>query len=80
MTTLSVQSVQRRFGGLTAVADVSLEARSGEILGIIGQNGAGKTTLFNTIAGTLLPSSGRILIDDHDITHLPAWRRSHCSC
>jgi branched-chain amino acid transport system ATP-binding protein len=75
-STLSVRAVQRRFGGLVAVADVSLMARPGEILGIIGQNGAGKTTLFNTIAGTLLPSSGQILIDEEDVTFLPAWRRS----
>lgn len=76
MTVLHVRNVHKRFGGLHAINDVSLSAVSGEILGIIGQNGAGKTTLFNTIAGTLSPSDGRILIDDEDVTALPDWQRS----
>lgn len=76
MTTLAVQNVHKYFGGLRAIDGVSLSVASGEILGIIGQNGAGKTTLFNTIAGTVLPSSGRITIDGDDVTNLPAWRRS----
>ena len=57
---LSVEHVTRRFGGLVAVSDVSLEVHPKEIVGIIGPNGAGKTTLFGCVVGLLHPSSGRI--------------------
>ena len=69
---LSIQHVTRRFGGLTAVNDVSLEVGRGEIVGLIGPNGAGKSTLFGLIAGALPPSSGTILFDGHDVTRLGA--------
>lgn len=72
---LQVQNVSRRFGGLVAVGDVTLEVGRGEILGLIGPNGAGKSTLFGLIAGALPPSSGRILFDGHDVTGLPAPER-----
>jgi ABC-type branched-subunit amino acid transport system ATPase component/ABC-type branched-subunit amino acid transport system permease subunit len=57
---LEVMQAQRRFGGLMAVADVDLYARTGEILGLVGPNGAGKTTLFNLISGVDAPSAGEI--------------------
>jgi branched-chain amino acid transport system ATP-binding protein len=57
---LEVQSVSVRFGGLTALDDVSFEARSGEVVGVIGPNGAGKTTLFNCICGFVAPDGGHI--------------------
>jgi len=69
---LSLAGVTKRFGGLTAVRDVSLEVRPGDLLGIIGPNGAGKTTLFNVIAGYFRPEEGRIVFDGRDITGLPA--------
>ena len=69
---LQVQTVSRRFGGLLAVADVSLEVGRGEIVGLIGPNGAGKSTLFNLIAGAIEPSAGRILFEGEDVTALPA--------
>jgi branched-chain amino acid transport system ATP-binding protein len=62
--------VRRSFGGLHVLDDVSFEAFSGEMLCLIGPNGAGKTTLFNIIAGSLLPSAGRICFDGRDITAL----------
>jgi branched-chain amino acid transport system permease protein len=65
---LTVTGAMRRFGGLVAVNDVSLELRAGEILGLIGPNGAGKTTMFNLITGTLSPDRGRITFLGDDIT------------
>jgi branched-chain amino acid transport system ATP-binding protein len=67
---LELESVTKRFGGLTAVKDVSLRAAPGEILGIIGPNGAGKTTLFNVISGFYAPDGGRVRLDGRDISGL----------
>ena len=64
---LSVKNLSKRFGGLQAVADVSLDVTSGEICSVIGPNGAGKTTLFNMISGVLRPSGGSILFDSNDL-------------
>jgi branched-chain amino acid transport system ATP-binding protein len=69
---LTLESVTKRFGGLTAVRAVSLEVRRGDLLGIIGPNGAGKTTLFNIIAGYYRPEEGRIVFEGRDVTGLPA--------
>jgi len=69
---LTLESVTKRFGGLTAVRAVSLEVRAGDLLGIIGPNGAGKTTLFNVISGYFRPEEGRVRFDGHDVTGLPA--------
>ena len=69
---LTLESVTKRFGGLTAVRGVSLEVRRGDLLGIIGPNGAGKTTLFNVIAGYYRPEEGRIVFEGRDVTGLPA--------
>ena len=65
---MTIQGLTRFFGGLAAVMDLSLEVQSGEILSLIGPNGAGKTTVFNLITGTLLPTRGRVLFQDHEIT------------
>lgn len=65
---LELKGVSKRFGGLQALGDVSLEVRAGEILGLIGPNGAGKTTLFNLINGVFAPSSGRIVFRGVDLT------------
>jgi len=59
-----------RFGGLTAVADFSLELKAGELVGLIGPNGAGKTTVFNLISGSLKPTGGRIFFQGEEITGL----------
>ncbi|MFM7261128.1 MAG: ABC transporter ATP-binding protein [bacterium] len=63
---ISVESVTMRFGGLTAVKDVSVEVPSGKITAVIGPNGAGKTTLFNAITGVYEPTSGRVLVSGRD--------------
>ena len=64
----STASLTRRFGGLVAVSDLSIEIRKGEILGLIGPNGAGKSTTFNLISGFYKPSSGRLFFDGEDVT------------
>ena len=60
LTVMSASHLQRRFGGLVAVDDVSFDVKSGEILGILGPNGAGKSTLFNLISGGLTRSKGEL--------------------
>ncbi|KWW96722.1 hypothetical protein TR75_12830 [Hydrogenibacillus schlegelii] len=65
---LKVERLTKRFGGLTAVRDVSFEVRDQEILGIIGPNGAGKTTLFHLISGFERPDAGRVFLEGQDIT------------
>jgi branched-chain amino acid transport system ATP-binding protein len=69
---LELDAVTKRFGGLTAVSEVSLRATPGEIVGIIGPNGAGKTTLFNVISGFFAPDEGRVLLDGRDVSRVPA--------
>jgi len=68
MRVLEVQSVTKRFGGLVAVNQVSLEVNEGEIFSVIGPNGAGKTTFFNLLTGIYAPDEGRILFLGQDIT------------
>ena len=65
---LETIDVVKRFGGITAVDNVSLQLRDGHILGLIGQNGAGKTTLFDCISGFLPTDGGRVLLHGYDIT------------
>jgi branched-chain amino acid transport system ATP-binding protein len=60
---LTAKNVVRRFGGVTAVNDVSFDVRHGEILGLIGPNGAGKTTMFDLLAGSIQPTSGEIVLN-----------------
>ena len=76
MTALEVDKLSHSFGGLTALADVSLAVAPGERRAIIGPNGAGKTTLFNIITGILRPSAGRIRLFGQDVTRLPTHRRA----
>ena len=71
---LSVKYLTKRFSGLTAVQDLSFEVAQGQILAIIGPNGAGKSTAFNLITGTLPPTSGKVFIDDQDITAMKPYR------
>ncbi|MBC5782569.1 ABC transporter ATP-binding protein [Ramlibacter sp. USB13] len=65
---LAAREVTVRFGGLTAVDQVSATLQSGELVGIIGPNGAGKTTFFNAISGVLAPTSGRLIVAGDDLT------------
>lgn len=63
---IDIQNVSKRYGSVQALNGVSLHARRGSIVGLLGQNGAGKTTLLNILTGYLAPTSGRVLIDGHD--------------
>lgn len=72
---LSVQRVTKRFGGVRAVDDVSLDVGPGEAVGVIGPNGSGKTTLINLVTGFVRPDSGRILYRGRDVTGLPVEAR-----
>ena len=67
---LSVRGLQKRFGGVVAVDDVSLDLAEGEVHALIGPNGAGKTTLIHLLSGALKPSAGTVVLDGRDITGL----------
>ena len=73
---LRVENLMRRFGGIVATDNLSLDVARGELHAIIGPNGAGKTTLISQLTGQLAPSAGTIYFAGRDVTHLPAWRRS----
>src|SRR4051812_6323442 len=74
-TALRAEGLTKRFGGLHAVADVSIEVRTGEIHAVIGPNGAGKSTLINLLSGDLVVTSGSIAIGGRVVTHAPPERR-----
>ena len=76
MSLLHLEGVTKRFGGLVAVSNVSLEIESGQLVGIVGPNGSGKTTLFNVISGVFFPEEGRVLFDGRDITRIPPYKRA----
>lgn len=67
---LEVKNLTKRFEGLVALSNVSLNVREGEILGLIGPNGAGKTTLFNCITGFHSPDEGSVIFEGEDVTNL----------
>jgi len=70
---LELHGLTKKFGGLTAVNDVSLSVEKGQIYSLIGPNGAGKTTVFNLISSVFKPTAGRILFDGQDLTKLPTY-------
>lgn len=71
---LQTEGITKRFGGLTAVDDVSVEVDEGEIVGLIGPNGAGKSTLFNCITGRLTADEGRVSLQGEDVTSWPEYK------
>ena len=73
---LSLQRLSKRFGGIAATDDVSMEVRANEVHAVIGPNGAGKTTLVAQVSGLLAPDAGRIYFDGADITRKSAAARS----
>jgi branched-chain amino acid transport system ATP-binding protein len=74
MALLELSGVTKRFGGLTAVDDVTFNVEAGAIFGLIGPNGAGKSTLLNCIAGLTRPNAGTVHFDGHDTTGMQADR------
>ncbi|MCC6474759.1 MAG: ABC transporter ATP-binding protein [Burkholderiales bacterium] len=74
---LEASGLTKRFHGLVAVHDVSVQLRRGEILGLIGPNGAGKTTLVDMVNGTLEPNAGDLVFEGRSVRGLPAYRRAH---
>jgi branched-chain amino acid transport system ATP-binding protein len=74
---LETHNLRKDFGGLVAVANVSIKVKAHSLHSIIGPNGAGKTTLFNLLSGNLEPTSGRVFFKERDITDLPAHRTAH---
>ena len=73
---LRLDGISVRFGGITALDQVSFDAHAGEVLGIIGPNGAGKTTLFDVVSGVRAPNEGRVVLVGRDITHASATGRA----
>ena len=73
---LRVENLVRRFGGILATDNLSLDVATGELHAIIGPNGAGKTTLISQLTGQLTPNSGTIHFAGRDVTRLPSYRRS----
>ncbi|MCA3155303.1 MAG: LPS export ABC transporter ATP-binding protein [Burkholderiales bacterium] len=73
---LKAEQLKKGYGSRTVVHDVSLEVKSGEVVGLLGPNGAGKTTCFYMIVGLVALEAGRIAIDDQTISRLPMHRRA----
>jgi lipopolysaccharide export system ATP-binding protein len=76
MATLRTESLTKSYGGRTVVRGVSVEVRSGEVVGLLGPNGAGKTTTFYMTVGLTAPDSGRVLLDGVDVTDDPMYIRA----
>ena len=73
---IEIQNIAKTIKKTQILHDISLYIKSGETVGLLGPNGAGKTTSFYIICGLIQPTSGKILFDDHDITHLPLHKRA----
>ena len=73
---IEVDGLQKLYGDFPAVQGLSFQVRPGEVLGLVGPNGAGKTTTIRSIAGIIIPTSGRIRIDGHDLIQEPVAAKS----
>jgi lipopolysaccharide export system ATP-binding protein len=76
MQTLKAEKLEKSYRGRKIVADVSLQVKSGEIVGLLGPNGAGKTTTVYMVVGLIRPDQGRVLLDGLDITKMPMYQRA----
>ena len=73
---LKAHNLSKTYGGRRVVNDVSFEIKTGEVVGLFGPNGAGKTTTFYSVIGFIRPDTGKITVDDEDITHFPMFMRA----
>ena len=73
---LSTQGLRKRYGDHEVVRGLDLVVNPGEVVGLLGPNGAGKTTSFNMIVGGIRPTSGRVFLNDREVTQLPMYRRA----
>ena len=76
MSKLETKEISKTYRGRRVVDDVSVFVQQGEVVGLLGPNGAGKTTSFYMIVGLISPDSGRVLVDEEDITNLPMYLRA----
>jgi len=76
MTTIYLKDLVKSYSGRRVVNSVSLEVKSGEVVGLLGPNGAGKTTTFYMTIGLVRPDEGQILLDDENITEFPMYQRA----
>ena len=76
MQVLRGEALAKSFGRKKVVDDVDLEVREGEVVGLLGPNGAGKTTSFHMVVGLTRPDSGKVFLNDEDITSLPMYLRA----
>ena len=74
---LSVKNLNKSYRGREVVSDVSIEVKSGEIVGLLGPNGAGKTTSFYMIVGLVRPDGGSVYLNQTDVTQVPMYQRAH---
>lgn len=76
MSGLTADDLRKSYSGRLVVGGVSIHVEPGEVVGLLGPNGAGKTTSFYMIVGLIRPDSGKVIIDDKEITHLPIYARA----
>lgn len=76
MKTLYTKNIVKKYRNRTVVKGVSIQVKQGEIVGLLGPNGAGKTTTFYMMVGLITPNTGRIYLDDHNITREPVYHRA----
>ncbi|RLE57772.1 MAG: ABC transporter ATP-binding protein [Thermoprotei archaeon] len=76
MVEVKVEGIVKRYGAVEALKGISLRARSGELVCILGPSGSGKSTLLRIIAGLLMPDEGKVFFDTEDVTYLPPWKRN----
>lgn len=76
MRKLATREISKTYRGRKVVDDVTVSVQEGEVVGLLGPNGAGKTTSFYMIVGLISPDSGRVILDDEDITDLPMYQRA----
>jgi lipopolysaccharide export system ATP-binding protein len=74
---IKTEKLVKKYGNKVAVKGISIEVNRGEVVGLLGPNGAGKTTTFYMVVGLIRPNSGRVYLEEHEITRLPMHRRAH---